>query len=297
MGSPRGGRLLVELPLAVLPLPRPFSGACTSRMHVLRRPSSESDPTMRFLLCLPFACLLASASLAAAPIPEGTIARKGDLLFSDDFSGPEPDSRWVKVVQTFSVADGVLKGVQTRVADEPARDGKGVIKAHAAVHGLNVPTGDSVVEVKVRFDGATMMDVELDDRDYKGAHYGHICRAQLRLDPKSGKGAVVIIDEKEGGMRNDIREMKDDPSRKAEMAKLLVGRSATFPADVVQGKWHDLVVEIVGDQIRVVLDGKAVGYLKSPGIAHATKSRFEFGVAGEGGAFDDLKIYAATPAD
>lgn len=248
---------------------------------------------MRFL----FAFLLGSACLAAAPIPEGTIAKKGDLLFSDDFSGTQPDARWVKVVQAFSVEDGALKGVQTRVRDEPSKDGKGIIKAHAAVHGLNVPTKDSVVEVKVRFDGATMMDVELDDREYKGAHYGHICRAQLRIDPKSGKGTVVIIDEKEGTMRNDIRAMKDDPSRKAEMAELLAGRSATFPADVVKGKWHELVVEIVGDQIRVVLDGKAVGYLKSPGIAHATKSRFEFGVAGQGGVFDDLKVYAATPAN
>jgi hypothetical protein len=242
--------------------------------------------------------LLVSSCLAsAAPVPEASIAKKGELLFSDDFSGAKPDARWVRVVPTFSVEDGVLKGVQTRVKDEPTKDGKGVIKAHAAVHGLNVPTKDSVVEVKVRFDGATMIDVELDDREYKGAHYGHICRAQLRLDPKTGKGTAVIIDEKEGNMRNDIRAMKDDPSKKAEMAKLLVGRSANFPAEVTPGKWHALVVEIVGDQIRVVLDGKPVGYLKSPGIAHSTKSRFEFGVAGQGGAFDDLKVFAATPAN
>ncbi|MEY2822191.1 MAG: hypothetical protein RL105_1763, partial [Verrucomicrobiota bacterium] len=193
---------------------------------------------MRHLLAV-----LTAASCLAAPIPEGSIAKKGELLFSDDFSGAQPDARWVKVVPTFSVEDGVLKGVQTRVKDEPTKDGKGVIKAHAAVHGLNVPTKDSVVEVKVRFDGATMIDVELDDRDYKGAHYGHLCRAQLRLDPKTGKGTAVIIDEKEGNMRNDIRAMKDDPSKKAEMAKLLVGRSANFPADVTPGKWHALVVE------------------------------------------------------
>ncbi len=248
---------------------------------------------MRILTLL----LVSSCLASAAPVPEASIAKKGELLFSDDFSGAKPDARWVRVVPTFSVEDGVLKGVQTRVKDEPTKDGKGVIKAHAAVHGLNVPTKDSVVEVKVRFDGATMIDVELDDRDYKGAHYGHICRAQLRLDPKTGKGTAVIIDEKEGNMRNDIRAMKDDPSKKAEMAKLLVGRSANFPAEVTPGKWHALVVEIVGDQIRVVLDGKPVGYLKSPGIAHATKSRFEFGVAGQGGAFDDLKVYAATPAN
>ena len=99
-------------------------------------------------------------------------------------------------------------------------------------------------------------------------------------------------------MKNEIRALLHDPARKAEGQKLIVGRSATFPADVKPGEWQNLVVEIVDDQIRVVLDGKPVGYLKSSGIAHATKSRFEFGVAGQAdghsGQFDDLKIYSAS---
>jgi hypothetical protein len=143
-----------------------------------------------------------------------------------------------------------------------------------------------------------MVDVELDDRKYTAAHYGHICRAQVRFDAKTKKGSVQIIDERDGGMKNEIRAMLQDPARKAEGQKLIVGRSASFPADVKPGEWQNLVVEIVDDQIRVVLDGKPVGYLKSSGIAHATKSRFEFGVAGQAaghsGQFDDLKIYSAS---
>ncbi len=241
--------------------------------------------------------LLATAFAADAPklpaIPADSIAKKGELLFADDFSGT-PDKRWVRVVDTFKVADGALVGTQTRVKNEPTKDGKGVITAHAAVYGLEVPNKDSVVEVRIKLDGASMVDVELDDRKYTGCHYGHICRAQVRYDAKTKKGSVQIIDEKDGGMRNDIYEMKNDPAKKAEVAKLLVGRSATFPADVKVGEWQTLVVEIVDDQIRVVLDGKAVGYLKSSGIAHATKTRYEFGVAGQSGLFDDLKIYNAS---
>jgi hypothetical protein len=241
---------------------------------------------------------LAAAAFAAPTIPAESIAKKGELLFADDFSGT-PDKRWVKVVPTFSVEEGALKGVQTRVKDVLAKDGKTVaIKAHAAVHGLEVPTKDSVVEVRIKLDGASMVDVELDDRKYTAAHYGHICRAQVRYDAKTKKGSVQIIDERDGGMKNEIRALLQDPARKAEGQKLIVGRSATFPADVKPGEWQNLVVEIVDDQIRVVLDGKPVGYLKSSGIAHATKSRFEFGVAGlaEGssGHFDDLKIYSAS---
>jgi hypothetical protein len=61
------------------------------------------------------------------------------------------------------VENGALKGMQTRDKTIPAANGKPEVKAHAAVHGLEVPTKDSVVECRIRFAGATMMDVEFDD--------------------------------------------------------------------------------------------------------------------------------------
>ena len=62
------------------------------------------------------------------------------------------------------------------------------------------------------------------------------------------------------------------------------------------GKWYKLVVETVGEEMRVVIDGKPVGYLKSPGIGHATKSKIELGVGGKDGWFDDIKVWNAEPA-
>ena len=183
-----------------------------------------------------------------------------------------------------------LKGTQTRDKDVPAADGKPEMKAHAAVHGLELPTKDSVVEARVRLDGATMVDVEFDDRQYKGSHYGHICRAQLRLN------GVTIIDERDGNMRNEIREMGQDPSKKEERAKLLAGRQVTYPAKFETGKWYNLVVETVGDEMRVTVDGQPAAYLKSSGIGHATKSKIELGVAGKDGYFDDIKVWNAEPA-
>ena len=185
---------------------------------------------------------------------------------------------------------GVIKGTQTRDKDVPATDTKPIIKAHAAVHGLEIPTKDSVVEVKIRFEGASMIDVEFDDRKFIGAHYGHICRAQVRLT------GVTLIDEKDGGMRSDIYEMKKDPSKKAEVAKMVAGRSVTYPAKLEAGKWYTLVLETVGDEMRVTLDGQPAGYLKSSGIAHASKSKIEIGVAGKDGLFDDIKVWNAQPA-
>ncbi len=241
----------------------------------------------RFLAPLVF---VATAAIAAdlPKIPSKPISVKRELLFSDDFEGTEPAKVWHKVVPTFAVENGTLKGTQTRDKDVPSADGKSVVKAHAAVHGLEIPTQDSVVECKIRFEGATMIDVEFDDRKYTGAHYGHLCRAQVRLN------GVTIIDERDGGMRNDIREMRNDPAKKAEVAALLKGRQVTYPAKLETGKWYTLVVETVGDEMRVTIDGKPAAFLKSSGIAHATKSKIELGVAGKDGFFDDLKVWNAA---
>jgi hypothetical protein len=234
--------------------------------------------------------LVATAAIAAdlPRIPSKPISVKKELLFSDDFEGGEPAKVWHKVVPTFAVENGTLKGTQTRDKDVPSADGKSVTKAHAAVHGLEIPTKDSVVECKIRFEGATMIDVEFDDRKYTGAHYGHLCRAQVRLN------GVTIIDERDGNMRNDIREMRNDPTKKAEVAALLKGRQVTYPAKLETGKWYTLVVETVGDEMRVTIDGKPAAFLKSSGIAHATKSKIELGVAGKDGFFDDLKVWNAA---
>ena len=238
---------------------------------------------MRSLIA--FSCLVTSVAFAAdlPVIPDEAIAKKKELLFSDDFEAAEPARVWHKVVPTFAIEKGTLKGTQTRDQNIPAADGKPAITSHAAVHGLEIPTKDSVVEVKIRFEGASMIDVEFDDRKYTGAHYGHLCRAQVRLN------GVTIVDERDGNMRNDIYEMRD-PARKAERAKLLVGRQVTYPAKLEAGKWYTLVVETVGDTMRVTVDGKPAAFLRSSGIGHATKSKIELGVAGKDGFFDDIKV-------
>ena len=57
-------------------------------------------------------------------IPARSIAEKKELLFSDDFEGSEPAKVWHKVVPTFVVEKGALKGTQTRDKNIPAADGK-----------------------------------------------------------------------------------------------------------------------------------------------------------------------------
>jgi hypothetical protein len=104
------------------------------------------------------------------------------------------------------------------------------------------------------------------------------------------------MDERDGSQNEEIKAMRADPAKKAEVAKRMAGKQATFPAKLEAGTWYVLVVETVGDSMRVTIDGKPAGFLKSPGIGHATKSKIEFGVAGKDGCFDDLKVWNAEPA-
>lgn len=243
------------------------------------------------LLIVPF-FLLASTTLAAdlTTIPTRSLAKKKELLFSDNFQSAEHDKRWHPVVDTFVFENGVLKGSQTREKDMPSADGKSVITAHAAVYGLELPTRDTVVECKIRFEGATMIDVEFDDRKFTGSHYGHLCRAQVRLDQ------VMLLDERDGSQSNALIELRKDPVKnKAEISNLLAAHSASFSVKLVAGKWYKFVVETVGDEMRVTIDGKPTGYLKSSGIGHPTKSKIEFGVGGKDGLFDDVKVWNAEP--
>ena len=242
---------------------------------------------------LALTCLTASAAFAAdlPAVPAESIAKKKELLFSDDFQGAEPAKVWHKVVPTFAIENGTLKGTQTRDQNIPAADGKPAVTPHAAVHGLEIPTKDSVIEVRIKFEGAAMIDVEFDDRKFEGSHYGHLCRAQVRLDK------VTIVDERDGSQSNALIELrKDAAANKDAISKLLAAHSATFPAKLEAGKWYTLVVETVGDTMRATIDGQPAAFLKSPGIGHATKSKIELGVAGKDGFFDDIKVWNAEPA-
>ena len=241
--------------------------------------------------CFVLFLLTATAFAADLPaIPEKPLAEKKELLFSDDFEGTEHAKVWHRVVDTFVFENGTLKGSQTRDKNVPAADGKPAITAHAAVYGLEIPTKDSVVEVKIKFEGASVIDVEFDDRKYTGSHYGHLCRAQVRLN------GVSIVDERDGSQNEAIKEMRKDPAKKDEVAKAMAGKSVTYPAKFEAGKWYTLVVETVGEEMRVTIDGKPAAYLKSAGIGHVTKSKIELGVGGKDGFFDDIKVWNAEPA-
>jgi hypothetical protein len=219
-----------------------------------------------------------SASPAANAVPEKPLARKGALLFSDDFKGAELGKEWRAVTPAFTVANGIMTGSQTR-------------QEHGAVASVQAPFQNAIIEFKFRLEGATAINAVCDDKGFTGSHAGHICR--VAITPKQ----IRLGDDKEGAMRNDILEMRKDPARKAEGDKLLVGRGQSINHPIEPDRWYLMRIEIVGDQMRVSLDDQAIGYLQSSGIAHPTKTNFHFTVNGTSAQFEEVRIWAAEPAD
>ena len=224
---------------------------------------------MKNLFAIFLLAFLSSLAASAAVPP----AKKGALIFSDDFERTDL-GEWKEVIASFAVQNGTLRGWQTR--DD-----------HGAVGRVHRPMKDVVVEFKFMLDGSTGFNAVFDDKGHKGSHAGHICRVAF------APTQVRLGDDKEGVMRNDIFAMRGDPARKAEMEKLLVGRRSAVNLAVAPKQWHTVTIEIIGDLLRVTMDGKPAGDLRSPGIAHETKGSLHFSVNGPGVLFDDVRIWEA----
>ena len=239
-------------------------------------------------LLAPFLLVTAASFAADAPklpsIPAEPIAMKKDLLFSDDFerTGTELGKGWAIVVPTFSLENGTLKGTQMRY-DTPAADGKPAVKGHQAVIGNDIPTKDSVIEFRFKLGGAQSVTAEFDDRKFNGSHYGHLCMARIAAT------GITLSDQKGLAVARPA-DAKGEPPAPAGM------KHATFPLTLDATTWHSFALETVNDTMRASIDGKPVAFLQSPGIAHPTKSKVEFGCMGKDGFFDDLKIWNAEPS-
>lgn len=233
------------------------------------------------LTCLVSVSTFAADAVKLPSIPAEPTAKKKELLFSDDFSGAELGKAWAIVVPTYSIENGTLKGMQMRF-DTPAKEGKPAVKGHQAVIGNDVPTKDSVIEFRFKLGTAQSVTAEFDDRKFNGSHYGHLCMARLAADK------ITLVDQKGLAVARPEGATGEPPTPAGR-------KNVAFPLSLDPNTWHSFMLETVGDTMRATIDGKAVAFLQSPGIAHPTKSKVEFGCMGKGGCFDDLKIWNAEP--
>jgi hypothetical protein len=91
------------------------------------------------------------------------VCSKGPMLLTEDFPGNELEKGWITPKGTWTVADGVLKGV------EKAED------HHPAVISHPIKAHDLIAQFSFRFDGAKLLAFSLNNAK------GHVCRAQITL--------------------------------------------------------------------------------------------------------------------
>lgn len=199
-------------------------------------------------------------------------------IFSDDFSKDGFGEAWGHYKSGSIVKDGILQGITPPGSD------------HAAVDSVKIdPIRDIEVSVKFRFAGPAgrRLDIWLDDKDFKGAHAGHVCRVSLSPNDLS------IIDAKEGSFRKDIYEKKKAGEElDKETLKLLETTAARFETKIKDDGWHTLTVRTSGDEAVALVDGKKIGSLKSPGIAHETKTLVSLTTNQADIHYDDFAIRA-----
>jgi TolB-like protein len=210
------------------------------------------------------------------------LAKRGKLLFADDFSRAEPTQKWRVGLGFFTVNKGMVS-----VAENPADHHSSVAEVTPSFQ-----FKDIVVDFSVKLEGARSCGLFVKDSKYNQSRAGLILKVVI------SDGKVRLDDSKFGAMRNDIYEkMKDLTTTDDEKKRLrdsIKDKSAEFKMDSDLSQWHAFRVEIVGEEMLVSIDGKPAGYLKSRGIEHRTKNNIGFEVGGSSVAIKDMRISEAT---
>ncbi len=231
---------------------------------------------------------LFTAATLAALSPLHAADDHGKLIFQDDFARTESQEK------TDEPGNGWATNSKAR-----AKGNKQVDLRDGAMYIFLSPEADHAVSVQhaAEFtDGAVALRFKLEDpRDSLGldfadpgrkdVHAGHLFAA--RVAPKQ----VVLQDLATGNMRLDIQDARKAKQKlTADQQQALVGKDKKIPATLAVNEWHDLLVKITGDELAVTVDGKLLGTLKSPGIAHPTKKMLRLAVP-RNAVVDNVKIW------
>jgi hypothetical protein len=212
----------------------------------------------------------------------------GQLIFQDDFERvesqeekDEPGNGWG--TNSKSRAKG------NKQVD--LKDGAMRIFIHAeADHAVSVthPAEFTDGAVSLRFmleDAQDSLGLNFADLEFKEVHAGHLFAAKISTK------SVVMQDLKTGNMRLDIREARQAKQKLTdEQQQAIKGKEKAIPHPLETGKWHDLTVKIIGDELSVTINGQIVGSFQSPGIAHPTKRTLRLAVP-HNAVVDDVKIW------
>ena len=212
----------------------------------------------------------------------------GQLIFQDHFARTEsqektdePGNGWgtnskgrAKGNKQVDLRDGAMYIYLSPEADH----------AVSVTHAAEFTDGSVALRFKLE-DARDSLGLDFADSSRKDVHAGHLFAA--RISPKQ----VLLQDLATGNMRLDLHTArKAKQPLTADQQQALTNKDKKIPATLALNEWHDLLVKISGDELAVTVDGKLVGTLKSPGIAHPTKKMLRLAVP-RNAVVDDVKIW------
>ena len=155
------------------------------------------------------------------------------VIFSDDFS-KELSKKWRSYKSESKTQDGVLIGLMPVGAD------------HNSVNSIVLPPHSDVeVSLKFKFEGSPNFTVAFNDSKYKGAHAGHICRVQFKLN------GISMRDGKTGIFKNEIWAKKKAGNLDNATKELLKTKQKNVSRKFEKGKWYKLQIRLKKDLMQV----------------------------------------------
>jgi hypothetical protein len=188
------------------------------------------------------------------------MCERGELLFSDDFSGEKLSEDWKPALGKWEIMDGALKGTELEKDN------------HAAVMRRPMEYKNLVAQFCVMFAGGKATSFSCNKQGV-----GHVCRVSI-----TPTGFSVC---------------KDKPNKEStEEGKVL----DTAKSEFKKGEWYTVLVEILDEEMVATVtapDGKhtMTAFGEDPKVAQDTKTDFALPVSGETIYFDDIRVWEAQP--
>lgn len=232
-----------------------------------------------FSLLLVFALVMLTGVAGASDRDDVRwLAENGRLLFEDNFEREE-DGNLAK-----AIGKGWNSATADRVPEVKQADlEEGILKiasatkaaGHAAHIHHEAGFADGGVTLRFRFPGLNegeSLQLGFVDREVAGVHAGHLCYAIL------SRSGITLIDHKTGIMNLENRNRRDEALERNEKIpadlEVLLKTKESKERWIPDNEWHDLVLVVEGDELRLSLDGRIVARHRSEGFAHPMKRWF-----------------------
>lgn len=217
-------------------------------------------------------------------------ADRGKLIFEDDFERNESQEIKDEIGRGWG-SNSKSRAKGNKQVD--LRNGAMYIYIHKeADHAVSVthPAEFRDGSVQLRFmleDPKDILGLDFADLKFKEVHAGHLFKVTVNTRN------VQIDDMKSGSMNMKFYDAKKAKTLTPEQQKIIASNKKTFPNKVEAGKWHDLLVDIDGDAVKVTIDGNRVASMASKGFAHPTKRMLRLSVP-KSAVVDDVKIFSRS---